>query len=267
MSDEFATVARYTMRRERCVCWGQAPLASVGADPRRQPARGPLNQTSTHRIWVAFLRLKNEEFQAEASLNSFCCLPTNKLTVWLTQRPWIHCQLVFWDNEQRLYYTFSVDGGRPVHVYERKSFQNGWDFIELLVSESCELRIYNFLVAQLGKSMNRSGQLMVLFFPVDSRGERWFCSELVAAALEAGGIVDFSEWDGISGPSGVVMHHLYDYLLQECKACPTKLLSANPVAISDMYKVLEQPTTRFAIRTEDGMFQSLRGAAAQATKK
>lgn len=266
MSDECVSVARYTLRRQRCVCWGREPLEGV-TEARRQPARLPMNGAQTHRVWVAFLRLKNEEYEAEASLQSYCCLPMNKITVWLTQRPWIHCQLVLWDDEKRLYYTFSVDSGRPVHVFERKEFQAGWDFLELRVSEACELRIYNFLVAQLGKPMNRSGQLMALFFPLDSGGERWFCSELVAAALEAGGVIDFAAWDGIDGPCGVVMHQLYDYLLTDCRTCTVRLLPGNPVAVANIFKHLEQPGARIALRTDDGLPQSLAAAAAAAKQQ
>lgn len=263
MSYDCASVTRYTVHRQRCVCWGREPLESVGEAARRPQVQMPMNGAPMHRIWVAFLRYKNDEYEPEASLRTYCCLPINRVTVWLTQRPWIHCQLVLWDDEKRLYYTFSVDSGRPVHVFERKEFQNGWDFLELRVSEACELRIYNFLVAQLGKTMNSSGQLMALFFPLDSGGRRWFCSELAAAALEAGGIIDFSTWDEVDGPYAVVMHQLYDYLVDECRSCIVRKLPGNPVAVSVMYRRLEQPGVRIAMKTDDGLPQSLASAAAR----
>jgi hypothetical protein len=266
MNEECVSLRRYTQQRERCLCWGREPLEGASESvPRRAPVRGPLVGAQTHRVWVAFLQLENEEYEAEASLRTHCCLPMNKITVWLTQRPWIHCQLVLWDDERRTYYTFSVDSNRPVHVFERKEFQKGWDFLELRVSEACELRIYNFLVAQIGKRMNSSGQLMALFFPLDSGGERWFCSELVAAALEAGGIIDFAYWDGIDGPCGVVMHQLYDYLLTKGPAgpnCEVAKLAGNPVAVANIFKHLAQPGARIALQTDDGLPQSLANAAA-----
>lgn len=229
---------------------------------RSQQTRPPIDCTHKHRVWVAFLRLKNKEYQEEASLRTYCCIPMNSLTVWLTQRPWIHCQLVLWDDEKRLYYTFSVDSLRSVHVFERKEFQEGWDFLELQVTEACELRIYNFLVAQLGKQMNSSGQLMALFFPLDSGGARWFCSELVTAALEAGGVIDFAEWVDVDGPYAVVMHQLYDYLRDECTRYNVQLLDGNPIAVSNTFKHIEQSGVRIAMRTADGLPQSLASAAA-----
>lgn len=216
----------------------------------------------THRVLIAFLRFDNEEYQAEASMVTYFCLPMNKITVWLTQREWIHCQLVFWDCELRQYYTFSVDTKRPVHVFDRKSFERGWDWLALYVTEQSELRIYNFLVAQLGKTMNASGQLTALFCPLDSGGERWFCSELVTAALQAGGVIDFSTWETADGPYGVVMHHLYDFLLHQCRTCVVRKLPGNPVAVENLFLYLNQPGLPVALYDEDGDMISLSEAAA-----
>lgn len=198
-------------------------------------ARSPINATQNHKIYVAFLREKNAEFEVERCGVTFLCLPINSVTVWLTQRPWIHCQLVFWDEVHKQYYTFSVDTKRAVHVYDRKQFYEGWDFIELNVTEACELSIYNFLIAQLGKTMNTSGQLMALFWPIDSYGRQWFCSELVTAALQAGGLIDYNLWEGVQGPYAAAPHHVYDYLINHCRACPVRLLEGNPVAITQMF--------------------------------
>ena len=253
--------ARYTQVRSRCFCMGREPLAPVPS------SRGPIDGSHTHRVWVAFLRLENDEYEGEASLRTYCCLPMNWLTTWLTQRPWIHCQLVFWDCEARQYYTFSVDSARPVHVFDRKSFARGWDFLELQVTEQCELRIYNFLVRQLGKTMNSSGQLTALFCPLDSGGERWFCSELVAAALYAGGVVDFGSWEGVDGPYSVVMHHLYDYLRHECRTCAVRALPGNPVAVANVLTFLERPGVRVSLCGEDGVLLSLSEAVSNSKNK
>lgn len=256
------SAARYTVPRQRCLCAGREPPAVAPA------VRGPFDGNHTHRVLVAFLRLENEEYQAEASLRTYFCLPMNAITVWLTQRPWIHCQLVFWDCELRQYYTFSVDSDRPVHVFDRKSFERGWDFLALYVTEQCELRIHNFLVEQLGKTMNSSGQLTALFCPLDSGGERWFCSELVAAALQAGGVIDFGAWEAADGPYSVVMHQLYDFLRYECRTCIVRPLSGNPVAVERMFTHLERSS--IALFDSDGNMLSLSEAVAanrQQTKK
>ena len=255
-----ASANLYAHRRTSCLCRGCPGLDAEGsARPHTPGSRGQTG--TTHRIWIAFLRLENEEYDGEASMRDYCCLPMNKLTVWLTQRPWIHCQLVFWDEENRCYYTFSVDSMRAVHVYDRKEFARGWDFIDLQVSEQSELAIHNFLVGQLGRSMNTSGQLMALFFPLDSGGRRWFCSELVAAALECGGVIDFDTWDGVDAPCAVVMHMLYDYLLRDGAHVRARLLSINPVVKTTIMQTFENPKARIELRAGDGLPQSVAAAA------
>jgi hypothetical protein len=226
-----------------------------------------MNGERKHRVWVAFLRLDNDEYHAEASLRTYCCLPMNSITVWLTQRPWIHCQLVFWDAEAQQYFTFSVDTIRPVHVFDRKEFKAGWDFIELRVTEESELRIYNFLVQQLSKTMNSTGQMTALFCPIDSGGERWFCSELVAAALEAGGVIDFATWEGVGGPYAVVMHQLYDYLRYSCKSCEVRVMSTNPVSVMGTLNTLDRSTERFSLWDRDGNPMNLGEVASRINRR
>ena len=252
---------RYTTLRQRCLCAGHEPPAPAPS------SRGPMDGSHRHRVLVAFLRLENDEYHAEASLRTYFCLPMNRITVWLTQRPWIHCQLVFWDCELHQYYTFSVDTARPVHVFDKKSFERGWDFLALYVTEQCELRIHNFLVQQLGKTMNSSGQLTALFCPLDSGGERWFCSELVAAALQAGGVIDFAAWESVDGPHGVVMHQLYDFLRYQCRTCIVRPLAGNPVAVERVYSHLSQHADTVALFDEDGEMLSLSEAVMRSRQK
>lgn len=189
-----------------------------------------------HRVWVAFLRYKNDEYESEKSMRDYILFPMNWLTVQATGWPYIHCQLVIWDEIRKQYVTFSVDNKRPVHVYDKKTFRAGWDFIELGVTEQEELLIYNFLVAQLGKPLNTSGQMLSLVLPSSGRGHTWFCSELVAAALDHAGLIDYKAWPGIKEAAAVAPHHLYIYLTRYCLTCTITKLEGNPVSVASIHR-------------------------------
>lgn len=141
----------------------------------------------------------------------------------------------------------SVDGARAVHVWDRKSFQAGWEFVRLRVTERQELLMQNFLARQLGKPINRAGQLSVLFWPMSGNGGSWFCSELVTAALEEAGLVDYDAWPEVSQAAGAAPHHLFFYLTEGYTLCAAEHMNGNPVAITTTHRLAAQ-TGKIPIR-------------------
>jgi hypothetical protein len=206
--------------------------------------RAPLSTNEkTHTVWVAFLMFVNEEGPGEQSMKDYWLIPWNRMTVWLTGEDFIHCQIVFWDAVRQRYYTYSVDGDHPVFVLDRKGFNKGWKFVKISVTEAQELLVQNFLIAQLGKILNASGQvalgalqLGIISHGSSGNGEAWFCSELAAAALEHAGIVNYEEWPGFAGAYDVAPHNLFHYLLERCSTAPIELMAGNPVRIREVYE-------------------------------
>ena len=229
----------YRLEQQRCLCYGKKPssLQRIDRSSLREPL--PSLQTekypahSNHRVYVAFLRYSNEEYQEQRSLRDRI-FPMNWLTTVATGSDLIHCQLVFWDELRKQYYTFSVDDRRPVHVYDKKKFQNGWRFVALDICERQELMLHNFCVQQLGKPLNYAGQLSVLVWAQSGYGESWFCSELVTAALAHAGVIDFDQWPGIQSPEQVTPANLFCYLTEACVTCKVTLLPHNPVSLQEL---------------------------------
>jgi hypothetical protein len=247
-STRWGTYGAYTYPLARCRCHGRQPrLNGPSAGDNLGQQRAPLNSTQTScSVWVGFLLDKNDEYVPGGSLSSSLM---NRAAVWLTGAPYIHCQMVFWDEERQVYYTYSVDDTRPVHVWDRKGFKAGWRFVRLCVTERQELVMQNFLAAQLGKPLNRPGQLSVLFFPIPGEGESYFCSELVAAALEAAGVINYDEWPGVTQAAEVAPHELFSYLNERCTTVRRELLPGNPVRMRD---VVQQSAARGTIPLRSG---------------
>lgn len=230
----------YTRPLQRCLCHGQRPSSSKLSYPggNGRPPLDTTDQDKTHRVWVAFLLYDNDEYERERSLRDYMILPMNWLTVQVTGRKMIHCQLLFWDEPRKQYRTFSVDGRRPVHVYDKKTFADrGWRFFEIMISERQELAIHNFLIAQLGMPLNTAGQLTIFVWPLSGQKRSWFCSELAAAALAEAGVVDFTQWRDRYGTRytracEVAPHVLYDYLNRGTVTHSIRLLDGNPVTIN-----------------------------------
>lgn len=249
----------YTFEFQRCLCYGKRPSLAdeTNVHGTREPLTAGREQPRNHRILVAWLLYNNDEYEMERCLHDYTFLPMNWLTVTLTGRPYIHCQLVFWDETRKQYFTYSVDAKRPVHVFDKKEFARGWQFIELSVTELQEIQVLNFCVAQLGKPLNTNGLYWALSgWPVSGQGQSWFCSELATAALAHAGLIDFSVWNGVKCAEAAAPHHLFDYLHKQCVACETRLLPGNPVS---MNVVLRQSRARgkIELRFDGGLPMSV----------
>lgn len=146
-----------------------------------------------HYVWLAFLRLDNDQYEPEQWLRDYFCLPTNRLTCLLTGSDLFHCQCFFWDQALATFVTFTVDAHHQVvHCNAQKQFRRGWRFLRLTVTQDQEQRMYAFLRGQAdaARPFNWLGALLLLFaWPVDTGTSAWFCSQLDVAALHAAGLL------------------------------------------------------------------------------
>lgn len=223
----------YYTPQSRCLCHGR----QVSDTSPLRPALGtPKGNKKTHAVWVAWLKYENKEYQPERSMRDYFFLPMNWLSTVMSGSDLFHCQIVFWDAVNRRYYTYSSDHDRGVHVFPKEFAADSWVFVKIMVTEAQELLLQNFLALQLKKPMNTAGQLLLYFGGSAGRGHAWFCSELVAAALEEAGILNFEEWPAFHSPYQVAPHHLLEYLTRFCTTCPVERLPGNPVQISRVYE-------------------------------
>jgi hypothetical protein len=141
-----------------------------------------------HFIWIAFLHRGNDdpEYAGGTCWDNF----VNGATCFFDWTSIYHCQVFFWNRQQRSYITFSVDALRDRVFYSaRKRFSRGWSFVRLRITPEAEIAMYNFFLAQLesGARFNCLGSYAVLFRPIDLGPGSYFCSQLVVAALHAAG--------------------------------------------------------------------------------
>ena len=256
----------YCTTRSRCMCYAQPPSAARRVNCRAP--RPPMRRDDTrHFVYAAFLLYDNDETANMRSMRDYAFVSMNWLTTVLTQRQFIHVQLVFWDEERKNYYTYSVDNQRPVFVAVYKSFaRRGWKFVRLAVNEQQEVAMHNFLVAQLRKPLNSVGQMFALLYGSSGNGQSWFCSELAAAALEAAGIVDYEQWDGVENSAQVAPHNLYDYLTQQQRVCAARIMQANPIAMNQLSAAAARSGPVSRALDEDGLpislYEHVQGARA-----
>ncbi len=232
-----AMSVEYTHQQSRCQCHNRTALSGA---PTANAVREPLDSNRpVHSLWVAWLAYDNEEMVEERSMRDYAFVSMNWLTTVLTGSPYVHCQLVFWDAVRQRYYTYSVDTQRAVHVWHKKTFARGWTFVRLAVTERQELLVQNFLVDQLGKPLNRLGQLSVLFWSVPGEQKTWFCSELVVAALAHANLVDFAAWPDVSEPSHATPQDIYEYITKHHTRTATHQNIGNPVRARQIVSDLE----------------------------
>jgi hypothetical protein len=257
-STNSAVIPLIKQKLRRCLCRGTTPTPNP---PDIHSIKNtPMNDAKTHPVWVGFTHYDNTYYEHQVSLRDYCCLDMNWLATFCTRRPYIHCQIVFWNAVSGKYYTFSVDYEHNVHVYDEKEFKRGWTWVRLNVTERAELAMHNFLVDQLGKPMSALGQYMALtWFPAAGNDTRWFCSELIARALIEGGII----CDNNVQPEAMAPHHLLDYLLMECAYLPRpQEQHQNPVSLLAVQRLAHEHQIEIDIPHE-GIGQSIASAVAE----
>lgn len=83
-----------------------------------------------------------------------------------------------------------VIGGAPAGVQIRRPAYENWsrtELVQLLATPKMEARFYGFLNAQIGKPYDKTAIVAFALNRNWREDDSWFCSELVAAALEACG--------------------------------------------------------------------------------
>lgn len=95
---------------------------------------------------------------------------------------WHHCGVIY--NDDFVIESRAVGGVKAVKLDD---FKNRGDYV--IVDFECEneLKATRFLYSQIGKSYDWSGAFAYPFRGDWQDKEKWYCSELVAKALEIGG--------------------------------------------------------------------------------
>jgi|SRR6185369_2368035 len=120
----------------------------------------------------------------------------------VTKGPYSHCELVFPDG---WCYSASIqDGGTR---FKKVAFDEGkWDFIELEFTREQMRKSEAFCLDERKCGYDYPGVFRFLVPAIRESKNRWFCSEIVCAALQEGGLL----WGGVKPwqvhPSG--LHNL-----------------------------------------------------------
>lgn len=97
---------------------------------------------------------------------------------------------------------FNDDTG--VELMERTGRNPSYSFLQIGCSKRAEAAMLQFARAQIGKPFSSTGMARALFWPRTPDNESWFCAELVAACLQAGGLLSRD-----SNPSAATPASLY----------------------------------------------------------
>ena len=144
-----------------------------------------------HYVWLAFLQYDNDDAEYSGAVNCWASF-MNRATCFFDWSTIFHCQVFFWNHLQRDFVSFSIDAGRDsVFLASRKQFRRGWIFRRLVVTAEQEIVMYDFFVNELARQapFDTVGSYAVLFIPIDTGTNAWFCSKLVTAALQRAGFL------------------------------------------------------------------------------
>lgn len=90
-----------------------------------------------------------------------------------------------------------------VELAERTGINPSYSYLQLGCSKGAEHAMLNFARAQIGKPFSSVGMARALLWPRKSDHRSWFCAELVAACLQAGGLMNASSSPGAATPSSL----------------------------------------------------------------
>lgn len=101
-----------------------------------------------------------------------------------TRGPYSHAELVFSDGVW-----FSTDPAALVVRLNPAGYDEGYDFVDVFVTEEQERVVRAWAISQVGKGYDWVGIFLSQFLPLGvQEPNRWFCSEIVTAALQRIGI-------------------------------------------------------------------------------
>lgn len=119
----------------------------------------------------------------------------------------IHTQLIFYDAEKELFYTYTAAKEGGITCWYIKSFVGSWRFIRIIVTEEEELAMRNFSAFHIGKPFSTWGAIWAPIWPRQTTMQAFFCTEIVMLAMQHAGFV--TNW---RRPAAVLPHELYHYL-------------------------------------------------------
>jgi hypothetical protein len=111
-----------------------------------------------------------------------------------------------------------------VELTERTGRNPSYQYLQLGCSKNAEAAMLAFARRQVGKPFSGTGMARSLIYPRVPDGRSWFCAELVAAALQHGGLMSAQSNPGAATPESL-------YRLYKARAATT----ANPFTLRNQF--------------------------------
>mgnify|MGYP001346521078 FL=1 len=116
----------------------------------------------------------------------------NKAAAWAGggENPMIHVEVVFVDREGRdgiIGRSCSIHYGGQVFLEQKRFSRAQWRFRSVSASETQIKKALKFCGDHVGEGFNKTGYFLQPFAGIRLSSDTWFCSEIVAGALNAAG--------------------------------------------------------------------------------
>ena len=98
-----------------------------------------------------------------------------------------------------------MDGPIAQELTQRTGRNPHFHYVQIGCSTKAVAAMHNFARKQIGKPFSSTGMFRSIIYPRTTTGESWFCAELVAACLKAGGLMSSD-----SNPGSATPHSLYE---------------------------------------------------------
>ena len=117
----------------------------------------------------------------------------NKAAAWAagSKNPYIHVEVVFVDREARegiIGRSCSIHYGGKIFLEQKRFSRSQWRFRSVSASDSQVQAALNFCADHVGEGFNKTGYFLQPFAGARLSSNTWFCSEIVAGALNAAGM-------------------------------------------------------------------------------
>ena len=136
------------------------------------------------RLLVAFLAADSDLLESHI---------LNKAAAWVSgdNNPMIHAEVLFVDRESAdgvIGRSCSIHYGGKVFFKQKKFSRSQWRFRSVSMSQENIRKAMKFCQEHVGDSFNKVGYFMQPVSAQRLASNKWFCSEIVAGALNAGGM-------------------------------------------------------------------------------
>lgn len=117
----------------------------------------------------------------------------NKAAAWAAggDNPMIHVEVVFVDREARdgiIGRSCSIHYGGKVFLEQKRFSRTQWRFRSVSATDAQVQTALKFCGDHVGEAFNKTGYFLQPFAGVRLSSNTWFCSEIVAGALNAAGV-------------------------------------------------------------------------------